>query len=65
MGKTEFTASANVRVTVEVIEKELEKYPEFRSWEKIAELHGRKDLLDSTKNEHAPLIQTGKIASLF
>jgi hypothetical protein len=62
---TAHTGAGDVRVTIEVIEKELEKYPEFRSWEKIAELHGRKDLLDSTKNEHAPLVGTGKVASLF
>ena len=62
---TAHTGAGDVRVTIEVIEKELEKYPEFRNWDKIAELHGRKDLLDSTKNEHAPLIATGTIASLF
>lgn len=62
---TAHTAAGDVRVTVEVIEKELEKYPEFRNWKTIAELHGQKDLLESVANEHAPLIATGKIASLF
>ncbi|MDD5083786.1 MAG: 3'-5' exonuclease [Candidatus Moranbacteria bacterium] len=48
------TGAGDVEVTVEILEKQLEKYPEFRNWEYIAELHGRKKLLESVKNEHAP-----------
>ena len=39
-----------------VDDDELEKYPEFRDWNYIAELHGNKRLLESVKTEHAPLV---------
>lgn len=45
------TGAGDVEVTVEILEKQLEKYPEFRNWEHLAELHGRKKPLESTKNE--------------
>lgn len=53
------TGAGDVRVTIEILEKQLEKYPEFRSWEALAELHGNKKLLESAKMEHAPLIEAG------
>jgi DNA polymerase-3 subunit epsilon len=59
------TGAGDVEVTVEILEKQLEKYPEFRNWEYIAELHGRKKLLESVKNEHAPLVQKKPINTLF
>jgi DNA polymerase-3 subunit epsilon len=63
---TAHTGSGDVRVTVEILEKLLEQFPEFRSWETIMEANGQKKLLDSTKNEHAPLVEGAKpAASLF
>lgn len=59
------TGAGDVEVTVEILEKQLEKYPEFRSWEYISELHGRKKLLESVKNEHAPLIAKKPTNTLF
>lgn len=59
------TGAGDVEVTVEILEKQLEKYPEFRNWEYIAELHGRKKLLESVKNEHAPLVQKKPTNTLF
>ncbi len=47
------TGAGDVRVTVEVLEEELRRYPEFRDWKYLAELHGNKDLLESAKTEHA------------
>jgi hypothetical protein len=52
-------------VTVAVIEKLLEKHPEFRDWKYLAELHGNKKLLDSAKNEHGPLITAQTANTLF
>ena len=52
------TGAADVRATVEILEAILEKYPELRSWEKIAELHGNKNILETVKNEHASLEET-------
>lgn len=52
------TGAADVRATVEILEAILEKYPEFRSWEKITELHGNKSILETVKNEHASLEET-------
>jgi hypothetical protein len=52
------TGAADVRATVEILEKILEKYPEFRSWEAIAELHGNKSILETVKSEHASLEET-------
>lgn len=48
------TGAGDVRVTVEVLEKQLEQYPEFRDWKYLAELHGNKALLESVRTEHAP-----------
>jgi DNA polymerase-3 subunit epsilon len=63
---TAHTGAGDVEVTVEILEKQLEKYPEFRNWEYLAEIHGRKKLLDSVKNEHGPLITAKKAtATLF
>lgn len=60
------TGAGDVRVTVEILEKQLEKYPEFRNWEYLAELHGNKKLLESAKTEHAPLISSqSSLGTLF
>jgi|SRR6185369_916280 len=62
---TAHTGAGDVRVTVEILEKQLEMYPEFRSWEYLAELHGNKKLLESAKNEHAPLVTKSSPETLF
>jgi hypothetical protein len=49
------TGAADVRATVEILEEILERYPEFRDWEKIKELHGNKNILETVKNEHLSL----------
>jgi DNA polymerase-3 subunit epsilon len=59
------TGAGDVEVTVEILERQLEKYPEFRNWDYITELHGRKKLLESAKNEHAPLVQKKPVNTLF
>ncbi|MFZ2187013.1 MAG: 3'-5' exonuclease [Candidatus Moraniibacteriota bacterium] len=59
------TGAGDVRVTVEILEKQLEKYPEFRNWEYLAELHGNKKLLESAKTEHAPLADIKPFGTLF
>ncbi len=50
------SGAADVRVTVEIIEEILLRYPELRSWEVIHELHGNKALLESAKMEHGPVL---------
>lgn len=62
---TAHTGAGDVRVTVEILEKQLEQYPEFRDWTYLASLHGNKDLLFSAKTEHAPLVQSAGVATLF
>jgi DNA polymerase-3 subunit epsilon len=62
---TAHTGAGDVRVTVEILEEQLKKYPEFRSWDYIAELHGNKKLLESAKTEHAPLIEKTLLSTLF
>lgn len=62
---TAHTGAGDVRATVEILEKQLEKHPEFRDWEYIAELHGNKKLLESAKTEHAPLIVSKPAGTLF
>ncbi len=59
------TGAGDVRVTVEVLEKQLEKYPEFRSWDYIAELNGNKKLQESIRTEHAPVAEASLFGSLF
>ncbi|NTW13731.1 MAG: 3'-5' exonuclease [Candidatus Moranbacteria bacterium] len=59
------TGAGDVRVTVEILEKILEKHPEFRSWDIIMELNGQKKLLESAKNEHAPLVTSSSTGTLF
>lgn len=59
------TGAGDVRVTVEILEKQLEQHPEFRDWEFIKELHSNKKLLESAKTEHAPLIESKPIGTLF
>lgn len=59
------TGAGDVRVTVEVIEEELRRYPEFRDWRYLAELHGNRELLESAKTEHAPLVESQPAGTLF
>lgn len=46
--QTAHTAAGDVAATVRVIEKLLEKHPEFRDWAYLAELHGQKKPSDET-----------------
>lgn len=62
---TAHTGAGDVRVTVEILEKQLEQHPEFRDWDYLAELHGNKKLLESAKTEHAPLVETKPVGTLF
>lgn len=62
---TAHTGAGDVRVTVEILEEQLAKYPEFRDWNYLADLHGNKKLLESAKTEHAPLIETTSAGTLF
>lgn len=59
------TGAGDVRATVEILEKQLEQYPEFRDWNYIAELHGNKKLLESANTEHAPLVNIKPAGTLF
>lgn len=59
------TGAGDVRVTVEILEKQLEKYPEFRDWNYLAELHNNKKLIESANTEHAPLVSTKPTGALF
>ncbi len=59
------TGAGDVRVTVEILEKQLEQHPEFRDWEYLAELHGNKKLLESAKTEHTPVITIKSAGTLF
>lgn len=52
------TGAADVRATVEILEAILDKYPEFRDWDVIADAHGNKSILETVKNEHASLEET-------
>ncbi len=52
------TGAADVRATVEILEEILERYPEFRNWDTIAEMHGNKSILETVKGEHASLEET-------
>jgi len=62
---TAHTGAGDVRATVEILEKQLEKYPEFRNWEYLAELHNNKKLLESVKTEHAPVVTEASLGTLF
>lgn len=59
------SGAGDVRATVEILEKLLEMYPEFRDWGRIAELHGNKKLLESAKNEHFPAARSQSSGTLF
>lgn len=61
---TAHTGAGDVRVTIEILEKQLEQYPEFRNWKYLAELHGNKKLIESATMEHAPLV-TKSAETLF
>jgi DNA polymerase III subunit epsilon len=60
---TAHTGAGDVRATVEILEEQLRRYPEFRDWRYLAELHGNKDLAESAKNEYAPMggVQSGTL----
>ncbi|OGI16032.1 MAG: hypothetical protein A2878_01525 [Candidatus Moranbacteria bacterium RIFCSPHIGHO2_01_FULL_54_31] len=62
---TAHTGAGDVRATVEILERQLEKYPEFRDWTYILDLHGNKKLLESAKTEHAPLVDFASPGTLF
>jgi DNA polymerase-3 subunit epsilon len=62
---TAHTAEGDVAVTVEVMERLLEKHPEFQNWEYLKELHGQKKLLESAANEHAGMVQKKLSNTLF
>lgn len=62
---TAHTGAGDVRATIEILEQQLEKYPEFRDWGYLTELHGNKKLLESAKTEHAPLVETRSAGTLF
>lgn len=62
---TAHTGQGDVRATVEILEKQFEKYPEFRNWDYLADLHGNKKLLESAKTEHAPLADVQSFGTLF
>lgn len=59
------TGAGDVRATVEILEKQFEKYPEFRDWDYLADLHGNKKLLESAKTEHIPLADIKPFGTLF
>jgi len=45
---TAHTAAGDVEVTVKILEQLLEKHPEFRDWNLLAELHGNKKAVTET-----------------
>ncbi|HCJ45548.1 MAG TPA: hypothetical protein DHV33_01370 [Candidatus Moranbacteria bacterium] len=59
------SGAGDVRATVEILEEQLKRYPEFRDWGYIADLHGNKKLLESVKMEHAPVITEASLGTLF
>lgn len=61
---TAHTGAGDVRATVEILEEQLKRYPEFRSWKYLADLHRRRELLESAKTEHAP-IAAQSVGTLF
>lgn len=63
---TAHTGAGDVRVTVEILEKLLEKHPEFRSWETIADLNGRRrSTADVTKIAKNPVSPDPSMGTLF
>lgn len=50
------TAEGDVAVTVKVLEKQLERYPEFRNWEAVMDLLGRKKPIETP----TPVAQAGR-----
>jgi len=53
---TAHTGAGDVRVTVEILEQQLERYPEFRDWKNLTELHGNGILLESAETEHSAVV---------
>lgn len=62
---TAHTGAGDVRATIEILEQQLERHPEFRDWGYLTELHGNKKLLESAKTEHAPLVEAKSVGTLF
>lgn len=62
---TAHTGAGDVRATVEILERQLERHPEFRNWDYLAELHSTKKLLESAKTEHAPFLAPKSAGTLF
>jgi DNA polymerase-3 subunit epsilon len=62
---TAHTGAGDVEVTVEVMEKLLEKHPEFRSWAFLMELHGQKKLLESAAANDVSSTQKKPANTLF
>ncbi|MEK9151239.1 MAG: 3'-5' exonuclease [Patescibacteria group bacterium] len=62
---TAHTGAGDVRATIEILEQQLERHPEFRDWGYLADLHGNKKLLESAKTEHAPLLEATSAGTLF
>lgn len=56
--ETAHTAAGDVEVTVKVLEKLLERHPEFRDWNYVLGLTGNRKPLDSVKGEHAAIAPT-------
>ncbi len=59
------SGAGDVRATVEILEEQLKRYPEFRNWDYIADLHGNKKLLESVKMEHSPVVTEASLGTLF
>lgn len=55
------SGAADVRVTIEILEEILKRYPELCNWDTIHELHGNKALLESAKTEHAPILTLDRL----
>lgn len=59
------SGAGDVRATVEILEEQMKRYPEFRDWKYLIDLHGNKKLLESVKNEHAPVVTEASLGTLF
>lgn len=59
------TAEGDVAVTVKVLEKQLERHPEFRNWDAIAELLGRRKPIEAPATPVSTSPAGRQAASLF
>lgn len=62
---TAHSAEGDVAVTVKVLEKQLERHPEFRQWDVVMGLLGRKKSIDPALENTKAVIPEKKTASLF